>query len=124
MVVKINWFQKIQWLLIFAVFCASCQPELSENEKFARFAQQYEKMVVRVFPETNTDSAPDSLVFSDLNKEEILRKVEFCTENLDKLSSFDLENISSENTEKLKTIFAEVKFHLREMEKAAEKVSD
>jgi hypothetical protein len=64
------------------------------------------------------------MVSQDLTKGEILRKVEFCRKNLDDLSTFDLEKISPDNTEKLKAIFVEVKAHLKEMEMAAMKVTD
>ena len=122
--VKINWFRKFQWFLAIVVFCASCQAELTEDEKFDRFAQQYEKMVVKVFPNDDANPAIDSLISKDLTKVEILRKVEFCRENLDVLANFDLEKISPENTETLKGIFIEVKAHLKEMEEAAMKVAD
>lgn len=119
MMKKRNWLQRFKWLLIIGVFCISCQAELSEDEKFDRFAQQYEKMVERVFPATAQNLSVDSLVAKDLTKTEILHKVEFCQENLDRLANFELEKISPANTEKLKQIFGEVKAHLKEMEKAA-----
>lgn len=124
MVGKINWFWKFQWSLAIVIFCASCQVELTQDEKFDRFAQQYEKMVVKYFPKNDSNSAIDSMVLQDLTKGEILRKVEFCRKNLDDLSKFDLEKISPENTEKLKDIFIKVKTHLKEMEMAAMKVED
>lgn len=124
MIVKINWMLKFQWLWILLLFCASCQPELTEDEKFERFVAQYEKTVVKIFPEIVTDASIDSLISKDLTKREILRKVEFCRENLDQLSKLDLEKISAENTEALKTIFATLKAHLKEMELAAQKVTD
>jgi len=124
MIVKINWFRKFQWLMIIVLFCASCQATLTEDEKFERFLQKYEKAVYKFFPEETEVLAIDSLISNDLTKGEILRKVEFCRENLEKLSNFDLEKISMENTEKLKGIFTEVKAHLREMEVAAAQVVD
>jgi hypothetical protein len=124
MIGKINWFRKFQWVLAIAIFCASCQVELTEDEKFDRFAQQYEKVVVKYFPPNDSSPAIDSMVSQDLTKGEILRKVEFCRKNLDDLSTFDLEKISPDNTEKLKAIFVEVKAHLKEMEMAAMKVTD
>ncbi|MFT4758444.1 MAG: hypothetical protein ACI9XO_001619 [Paraglaciecola sp.] len=124
MIIKINWFRRFQWLLAIVVFCASCQATLTEDEKFGRFEQQYEKMVVKFFPDADSDAAIDSLLSKELTKGEILRKVEFCRANLDDLANFELEKISPENTDKLKGIFTEVKAHLREMETAATKVTD
>mgnify|MGYP000336087148 CR=1 FL=1 len=121
MILKIKRLSEFKWLLLIGLFFIACQNELTENEKFERFAEQYEKMVVRVFPErvNLSDNGLDSLTITDLNRVEILHRVDFCLENLDKLSTLELKEISPENTKQLKSIFAQLKLYLRDLEKAA-----
>ena len=122
--VKLLIFTCFIGLVMGGLLSTGCQPNMDENQKFDKFAQQYEKMASKVFPATTPEPATDTLAVTLLNKQEVLRKVEFCRENLDQLANFDLQKLNAENTERLKTIFAALKQHLSELEEAAKTLTE
>jgi len=100
----------------------NCGVELTEDERFDKFATKYEKTVEKFFPkkQENRNADIESLISKDIPESELLRKAEFCRKNINQLASFEIENLTAENAAEYEQIFNQLKKQLQEVSAAAE----
>ncbi len=114
--IKINNLSQI--LFCFLIIMAACG-QLTEDEKFDQFFQQYEKMSAKqIF--TNLETGPSRTIpKSGSYENELQSAISICDKDLDKLDSFDYKKLSPENRKKWKEVFSELKEQLKKIEKKA-----
>jgi len=105
-------------IFCFLFLLAACG-QLTEDEKFEQFFQQYEKMSAKqVF--TDLETSPSKTIPKSGSSENELRlAISFCNKNLDKLDGFDYKKLSPENRGRWKVVFSELKEQLKKIEKKA-----